>query len=203
VKKILVVGITILFIGVIIQPVECFEQKDNRFLNQSDSNEIKASTYNVTANNDNLPDLLIELNITDELTHWRVRATIHNKGTATIPAGIPIVWKIGEGIKSLYWMKVIPFSPFEPNSSIKGLPESQEITFNKLRWRGHEIQAIVDPPFEEDYPWIELDPDPVFGLIKELNENNNFNTYKLIKVTPSSLYRILITTKNKLINFLV
>ena len=122
-KKILVVGIIILFVGVNIQPVECFEQKNNRFLNQRNSNEIETSTYKVTANNDNLPDLLIELNITDELTHWRIRATIHNKGTATIPAGTPIIWKIEEDIKSLYWMKVIPFSPFEPNSSIKGLPE--------------------------------------------------------------------------------
>ncbi len=127
------------------------------------------------------------MNITNEITYWRLRATIYNKGTATIPAGTHIVWKIEEDSKSLYWIKVTPFFPFEPNTSINGFPESQKIKFNKLRWRGHEIKIIVDPPYEEDYPWIELDPDPVFGLIIESNEDNNSDGHIFPKVFSFSI----------------
>jgi hypothetical protein len=60
VKKILVVGIIILFIGVIIQPVDCFEQKNTLSFNQRNIKDKKPFTYELTTNNDNLPDLLIE-----------------------------------------------------------------------------------------------------------------------------------------------
>ena len=187
-----------LCVNVIPPTVNSSDQNVNRLFNKRNVNEVKPFPYRILNRYDNLPDLTIELNITNELTYWRIRTTIYNKGTATIPAGTPIVWKIEENTKSLYWIKVIPFYPFEPNTSIKGLPESQEIKFNKLRWRGHEIKIIVDPPYEEDYPWIELDPDPVYGLIIESNEDNNSDGHSFPKVFSFSIQEVMRTRKTVL-----
>jgi hypothetical protein len=148
-------------------------------------NEEQVTTYY------DLPDLTIELNITSELMHWRVRTKIHNTGTATISAGTAIVWKLAENEESIVWVKVIPYSPFEPNTSISGLPESNKLEFNKLRWRDHEITAIVDPPYEDDYPWEELNPDPIYGLIIESNEDNNFDSYTFPKIFSFSITKTI------------
>ena len=75
--------------------------------------------------------------------------------------------------------------------SIPGLPESTKLEFNKLRWRGHEITAIIDPPYEEDYPWKELDPDPIYGLIIESNEDNNFDGYIFPKIFSFSMTKTI------------
>lgn len=192
-RIILIIGIITLFFCININPLtaECLDQTVTMLDNKRDANEVMPFAYLVINRFDTLPDLTIEVNINNELTYWRIRTTIHNKGTATIPAGTPIVWKIEGNGKSLYWVKVIPFYPFEPNTSIKGLPENQVIKFNKLRWRGHEINIIVDPPYEEDYPWIELDPDPVYGLIIESNEDNNSDKHSFPKVFSFSLQKAM------------
>lgn len=198
-RKLFIITIMTLFLitSIILSNTVCSVQNLPISKIENTGAEQNSNYKKLTIGNYDLPDLTIELNITSEQTYWRVRAKINNQGKATIPAGTNIVWKIEENLKPLYWIKVIPFTPFEPNTSINGLPESQELKFKKLRWRGHEITAIVDPPYEEDYPWIELNPDPVSGLIIESNENNNYDDFIFPKAFSFQSIMIFKYIKNK------
>jgi len=203
IQKNIALIVMLLFVGTLFFPLTVGNEIEQHSVQTAITYETlgKASnlmlhTKKMTITSNDLPDLKIVLNITSEPTYWRIRTIIYNNGTATIPAGTPIVWKIEVNAKSLYWVKVTPFYPFEPNTSIKGLPESQVIKFNKFRWRGHEIKIIVDPPYEEDYPWIELDPDPVYGLIIESNEDNNYDSYVFPKLFSFLITRTMKQIKN-------
>ena len=193
IKKSLALAVILLFISVSVIPSTAgfSDVSVSMLVAGIEASGLMPNKGQVAIRYDDLPDLTIELNITSKFMHWRVRATIHNKGTATIPAGTPIVWKLEEDEDSLSWVKVTPFYPFEPNMSIPGLPESKKLEFNKLRWRGHEITAIIDPPYEEDYPWKELDPDPIYGLIIESNEDNNFDSYVFPKIFSFSMTKTI------------
>ena len=193
IKKSLALAVILLFISVSVIPSTAgfSDVSVSMLVAGMEASGLMSNKEQVAIRYDDLPDLTIELNITSKFMHWRVRATIHNKGTATIPAGTPIVWKLEEDEDSLSWVKVTPFYPFEPNMSIPGLPESKKLEFNKLRWRDHEITAIIDPPYEEDYPWKELDPDPIYGLIIESNEDNNFDSYVFPKIFSFSMTKTI------------
>jgi len=121
---------------------------------------------------DDLPDLTIELEITTNYWWYIMKTIVRNEGTADVPAGTRIVVSIrneddrlcsksifsellrpGEGFESEYWWPM-------GDGAIAG----------------KEIITVVDPLGDSWHPHPEYDPDPEYGLIIELNEDNNIDT---------------------------
>ncbi|UCD13963.1 MAG: hypothetical protein JSW60_00670 [Thermoplasmatales archaeon] len=138
---------------------------------------VSAISISVRGESD-LPDLTIDFEVTQHnLTHWRFNITIYNEGTTSIPARTPIVWKLASFRRAFIWGKIITMYPFKPGDSLNGIPLGKIITRHKLLCFGQRLTATVDPVYSDDYPWKELNPDPEYGIIVELDENNNKDSH--------------------------
>lgn len=157
-KKIISIGILGMFLLLSCSALSTVGQK------------VETSEQAVT-NVEDLPDLTIEIKLTYRKIgdYYRFEEWIRNEGTSTIPAGVYIVTRYfstsGEGS----WGKYPLANPLNPGGTVYAIG-----SFPRENFEGKVMTAVVDPPASDDYPWPELNPDPVYGLIKESNEDNNF-----------------------------
>ena len=124
------------------------------------------------------PDLTLEIEIQTLPLRYVVHVIIHNEGTAAVPEGAYIVWKLNDDEYLTIWMKEQLTEPLNPGESIKS-PLCGRIEFCKIISSGATITAVVDPVGNCMYNWPELEPHPEYGLICESNEDNNVATIAL------------------------
>ena len=120
-----------------------------------------------------LPDLKIEVKFYKMLLSGYIEFEImtYNEGTSTIPAGTWLVWKLfSTPGQRIFWFR---YQITEGNDLKPGNWHHSVISFPRTNVSGDVLTAVVDPPYEEGYPWPQFNPDQVYGIIKESNENNN------------------------------
>jgi len=133
-------------------------------------------------NEDDLPDLTVELVIdSEDLTSYWLALIIHNNGTTAVPAGTYIVAKSVGG-----YSKEELKNALNPGDSIKY--HNRWIYFKNER---DVVRIEVDPPAQDGYPFPELNPNPIYGIIDELNEDNNIGTFQLKSMVRSYNNRML------------
>ena len=149
----------------------------------------------IETNNDDLPDLTIKLKIIPLLQTYMIKPTVQNKGTATIPKGEYLIYKMDMPDETQHWWREELFEPLNPGESHNSRVRPG-VSKNMIKRR--EITVVIDPPAEDNYPWPELNPDPVYGLIIESNEDNNVYTGLIPKVKTHNQYRPLYSLLNRL-----
>lgn len=186
-KKIIAIGIVGMFLLMGLTTVSAVEKKTSLSEKVSD-------VRLVTKDNEDLPDLTIELYIrTSDVSRlvWKITPLLYNKGTASVPEGTQIVlMEEYQGFDS--WHNHSLSEPLEPGDYIQ-LPQS--CNYPKIACAGTELTIVVDPLPGDDYPWPEFNPDPEFGVIKELNEDNNIDA--LVFPKAKYQYRPLFSLLNR------
>lgn len=180
-NKIIAIGVICSFLLMTISSFSVLAEKTN-ILNENKKDN---------CNNEQLPDLTIKIEFDrgdDPPLDIKMDVLIYNKGTVSIPRGTEFLWVIydsnGEWVLTeciTLDFKLMPGSHITRHNS----------NFNVISDFGREFIVIVDPTDEKLYERCEeLNPDPEYGVIKELNETNNFYKAKVPKL--KSYHNILI-----------
>ena len=158
-KKIMSISILGMFLLLSVLPISSIGK------NIETSKHIKIS-------GDDLPDLTLNLEVTTYYWWYIMKTILRNEGTADVPAGTRIVVSIRNEDDRLC-SKSIFSEPLRPG---EGFESEYWWPMGDGAIAGKDIVAVVDPPGDSWHPHPEYDPDPVYGLIIELNEDNNIDT---------------------------
>ena len=151
---------------------------------QTASTSVKA-----VATTDDLPDLTIVL-VIDSKTgpYYNFETWIYNKGTGTVPAGTYIVTKFFSTPEENQWDYYQLHYPLNPGENFYTIGN-----FLVSDFKGEVLTAYVDPLYQDGYPPIG-NPDPVYGLIKESNEDNNIDSWPLPHARSYNLFNPLFSS---------
>lgn len=118
---------------------------------------------------DDLPDLTIIVEYYMKL-FWQIefRVSVSNEGTGTIPAGTYLVYRFFSTPEEDFCFVMQTEHDLKPGDC-----KDLYVPIPTKVLKGNILTAVVDPPDYEGYCWPELDPDPVYGLVQESNEDNN------------------------------
>jgi hypothetical protein len=146
---------------------------------------------------DDLPDLTIEIKFDIYLAFGRqiqFNYWIYNIGTGTAPKSWVVFRIYGDLEEDSY----PHFFRFGPEGFAPGKTHSGTLSVPTSTLTGNKITAFVDPPYSEDYPYTDVNPDPVYGLIKESNEDNNKDTVEIPRARSYSSFSPLFLLLSRL-----